>query len=39
MAYDENGKLFKNVVKKSEMNMPRVDECEFAKKREYAFCL
>jgi hypothetical protein len=38
MAYDENGELHRNIVKKSEMNVPKVDECNSAKKKEYPFC-
>ncbi len=39
MAYGEDGELKRNLVKKVELNVPKTDECNFAKKREYPFCL
>jgi len=39
MAYGDDGELKKNIVKKVELSVPLVDECNFAKKREYPFCL
>jgi hypothetical protein len=39
MAYDEHGNLVKNTVKKTDLNVPLVDECNFSKKREYPMCL
>lgn len=39
LAYDEHGNLVTNKVNKSELNTPKVDECNFAKKREYPLCL